>query len=330
MKTERVVFWDNVKMFLIISVVAGHMIQGAVDFSDVAKTLFIFVYSWHMPLFIFISGLFQSNKNPIQKIVFYCSIGFLLKILNLFLSVFLGNSQPTFDILGDADLPWFMFVLAIYTGIFYILRNQNKRYLLVATIVLACFTGYDKNIGDFLYLSRAIVFSPFYIAGALFNGQNFLELKKNRLFVAGGWLVFIGWLLSCYVWLDAIYFLRPLFTGRNPFLDTMALSGLYLRILTYLISSILGLAILLIVPTRKIVLTRIGRYSINVYFWHSTVYILCGKYLGFYALFQSSPMGKIVYLLLAVPISLLVSYWKYPVDSIRKYCFFKNATEDRG
>ena len=58
---ERIYKFDNIKLLTIMLVVVGHVIEPYVDKSDMFKSLFIFIYSFHMPLFIFISGLFQKR-----------------------------------------------------------------------------------------------------------------------------------------------------------------------------------------------------------------------------------------------------------------------------
>ena len=59
MSTQKRNIWlDNVKGFLIICVVAGHFLESGIDYhSNMCKSLFLFIYSFHMPLFVFASFL---------------------------------------------------------------------------------------------------------------------------------------------------------------------------------------------------------------------------------------------------------------------------------
>ena len=54
MSTQKRNIWlDNVKGFLIICVVAGHFLESGIDYhSNMCKSLFLFIYSFHMPLFV--------------------------------------------------------------------------------------------------------------------------------------------------------------------------------------------------------------------------------------------------------------------------------------
>lgn len=60
---KRLYYIDNLKAFLIVLVVLGHCIQNFTpDYSD--NFIFRFIYSFHMPLFFFVSG-FVSYKEKI-------------------------------------------------------------------------------------------------------------------------------------------------------------------------------------------------------------------------------------------------------------------------
>lgn len=62
---ERDYFFDNSKFYLIALVFIGHIINTCRS-NDIAKWLYDFIYVFHMPAFIFISGYF-SIKAETQR-----------------------------------------------------------------------------------------------------------------------------------------------------------------------------------------------------------------------------------------------------------------------
>ena len=62
---KRSDYLDNVKAFLILSVVIGHFADQIIKGSNLSKSIFLFIYSFHMPLFIFLNG--YLGKNIIQS-----------------------------------------------------------------------------------------------------------------------------------------------------------------------------------------------------------------------------------------------------------------------
>ena len=77
---NRVFLFDNIKFFLISTVVVGHIIDFATAESDVYKSIFLFIYSFHMPLFIFLSGLFNKNRDTKKKVISFIFLGFAFDI----------------------------------------------------------------------------------------------------------------------------------------------------------------------------------------------------------------------------------------------------------
>ena len=51
--TKRIYKWDNLKCFLIVMVVIGHFVNQYAPISNTMKSLSLFIYSFHMPLFFF-------------------------------------------------------------------------------------------------------------------------------------------------------------------------------------------------------------------------------------------------------------------------------------
>jgi len=262
---KRICLYDNLKFLLIIFVVVGHFADIFTAKSSFCKSVFIFIYAFHMPLFIFISGQFNKNEKVLNRILKYLAIGFSLKLILALCPLILDGSIPSFKLLSDSGIPWFMFALAAFTGISNILKDVDKKYVLISAVVLACFVGYDASVGDYLYLSRIIVFYPFYVLGEIINKDKIVEMSKNNWIKIIALMIIIIWAIVSFKFLNIVYFLRPLFTGRNPFNTNnvfLKLGPLY-RILCYLLSCIIGCSFISIVPNKKITLiTKFRRKNI--------------------------------------------------------------------
>ena len=197
--TERVALFDNVKFLMITLVVIGHFADTFTQSSGIFRSIFLFIYAFHMPMMLFISGLFYSNKKNTSKILFYVCSGFTLK-MSISLINFICYKRTSFSLLSDGGIPWFLFVLAIYQLLMYLLRNQNKMFFLVFSILLACFAGYDKSIGSYLYISRTVIFFPFYLFGTMLTPQkviSFLDKYSKKLIAVA--IVIIGvWFVLCF------------------------------------------------------------------------------------------------------------------------------------
>lgn len=61
--TKRIYKWDNLKCFLIVMVVIGHFVNQYAPISNTMKSLSLFIYSFHMPLFIFLSDYYKKDGH---------------------------------------------------------------------------------------------------------------------------------------------------------------------------------------------------------------------------------------------------------------------------
>lgn len=326
MKTERIALWDNLKLFLILTVVIGHFAETYT--SPPFRSLFIFIYSFHMPLFIFVAGLFHKNKNIAKKATAFFALYVISKVIIFLLRTALGH-KVTFSLFTEAGLPWFMFVMAVYTVITYLTRNIDRRWLLIVSVITACFAGYDQSIGDFLVLSRIIVYYPFYLAGTAVSREK-LEALNEKM---SGWkrllplAVLTLWGLICLFDLDLVYVLRPLFTGRNPFNEFFYPMGFLWRLLCYAITTVICLACILAVPAKVNDYTYIGQRTLQIYLWHRlALYLLV--YFKIDRLFFVTDIGKLGWLFLAVVLTFVLSnrIFSFPTDNIMKF-YWKKPSE---
>src|SRR5699024_11223405 len=66
---ERNAYFDNAKLLLIFFVVFGHMIQPFIDDSVYVGTFYTWLYTFHMPAFIFLAGFYAKGKNSLDFIL---------------------------------------------------------------------------------------------------------------------------------------------------------------------------------------------------------------------------------------------------------------------
>ena len=178
-KDQRVALWDNVKMALITMVVVGHFIEPYVGDSHLLKALFLFIYSFHMPLFFFVAGLFHKNERVKEKTLGFLSIYIAFKVV-VALSTAVCGKGFSLSLLKESGAPWYMLAMAVFVCVTYLLRNVDPKAVLLLAVALACCAGYDKSIGDVLAASRIIVFFPFYYVGSVFPKAKVEQLAARR------------------------------------------------------------------------------------------------------------------------------------------------------
>ena len=331
-QSARVHKWDLAKAFLILMVVWGHFANeyARPDDGDVImKAIAVWIYAFHMPLFIYLSGLFarpygDKDRLPLKKMVYYVLVGYVLKVLIYMIKYFFGRN-PVFMWFSDTGLPWYMFVMAAFVFLTWLLRKADWRLVLILSLLLSAGAGYIDEIGSFLNLSRLLVFFPYYYLGYLSRPDEIkrgLEDRRIRLLTIS--ILLLSLIVAVFFTRDVYGSIR-MFTGRNSYYRIKGMSpelmGLC-RLLTYPVSLGISAGILSLIPDRPCpVLERIGRSTLQIYFWHRLVlYFMVYGGVNDWIL-QEFPRGwRVIYLGIATILPLILSHpvFRFPLTLVGK------------
>ena len=188
--------WDNLRFLLISLVVLGHLweIMGQAPYKDVVYRI---IYSFHMPAFLFLSGMFaKSNRNK-----FFFGMVFPYIVLQ---TVYIGfvrafiDPETKFQYSTPYWLLWYLFALIVYHALIPIYDTsvfREKVFLCVLSFVLALLAGFDSSIGYAWSASRIITFQLWFLLGFYFKCDAQLEIFWDKLYLwkkalVGAFLVF--------------------------------------------------------------------------------------------------------------------------------------------
>lgn len=231
-----------------------------------------------MPLFLFISGLFGKRyirERQYGKILFFFFLYFILKMLMNVPGIFFG-APVSYSLWREGGLPWYCLALFAFYLITIAVDRVPHAFVLVFSILLACFAGYDSEVNAMFVQSRIIVFYPFFFLGYV------LDAKDVERWLSGRWvrvcsvalLAGVGLFLVFYG--ERVYWVRGFFTGQNPFSNWGGRRGAYggiVRLLCYAASGLMGAAVIAVVPRNmgRLVAT-VGKRSLEVFALHVPLY----------------------------------------------------------
>lgn len=113
---ERIALFDNIKGILIILVVLGHIAHPIHNENTVLSAVFDIIYLFHMPLFVFMSGLFakgayRGGKLNVDRILSFLVLGFGFQIA---LALVNGAALTPARILSFTSAPWYLVSMACW------------------------------------------------------------------------------------------------------------------------------------------------------------------------------------------------------------------------
>lgn len=325
--TKRDYFFDNARAVLIFLVVFGHMMQPYTSESKYLSALYLVIYSFHMPTFLFISGYFAKHldkpnylENVAKKLIAPYAIFYAFFSIYYYLT---GKSEAIqMDPFDPVFALWFLLTLFFFHVILVIVRRYNPYYVLPIALIISILAGFSKDIGEYMSISRTIVFFPIFYIGYLTTRSHtqILRNKKLRIFSI---LVFIAFFIGYYIHpINADWLL-----GSSPYTslenNKESVYSPFKRLLLYVIIFVAMFAFLNLMSNQKRIYTYIGKRTMYIYLLHGLV---IGIVRGFEVYPFKDNVSFFTYIYLIV-LSLLIVYilstnfickWTNPVINLKK------------
>lgn len=199
---HRDAYFDNVKYLAIVLVAVAHAWEPVMDGSRVTRALYMFVYTFHMPAFILVSGYFSRSFDmssaKVKRLVTGVVVPYVLfeTAYSLFKRYAGGVDDAPISLLDPLFLTWFLIALFIWrvtTPIW-----QSLRHPLPVALVIAMLASVSPEIGDDLDLQRVCQLLPFFVLGLLMKPEHFQLIRRREVRLlavplAAGALAFAYW-----------------------------------------------------------------------------------------------------------------------------------------
>lgn len=271
---NRVYYWDNIKGILISLVVMGHFLLDYLDFGY-ARYIVSFIYFFHMPAFVFVSGFFskidetRSCKSITKIITIYLIFNTTIMVLSSFL----------FNISYQFITPYYSFwyLIALVFWRLTIQYVDKFKDLLFLSIIAALLIGFWGDVTNVLSLSRIITFYPFFIAGYKLPTEKIFEVlnkrKKTDIFKSA-LLLFVTLFVSLY-FINKIQFINLNHLAMSSY---SSIYDLFVRLIIFFIAVAMIIAIINLTPQRPIFLiSKWGKNSLSIYVLHRFITFIFTK-----------------------------------------------------
>lgn len=319
LNSDRIFLFDNIKFFLMLLCVIGHFALYDKTHFAFIRSLFLFIHTFHMQLFIFISGLFYSKLKVKYNVLFYLCIFILMKfILDILNSVLFNVSN--FAIFDTNNIYWFMLVLVNCNLITFFIDKCDLKLMIVLSIIVALIAGFDKNATHQFAIQRTCVFYPFFLIGVNFEKKVLINLLDFKYLKIIGLFIIIIYLIILILGVDkGLYDLIDFFGGWKPYSMTkFPQYAMLIRALSYCLTLLVGFSFILVIPNCYIpYITDFGQKTLQVYFYHFYIRTIVR---GYGVLSVNSISNFIILLFISIVITVVLSLkpFDFPFDFLKK------------
>ncbi len=341
---ERLSYFDNVKGVLIALVVVGHLLEPLTKTSS--GNLFGFaladaIYLFHMPLFVFVTGLFSKSvfRNGIYRSevpIYYFVVCFMLYGALMIEKMLLGADVDVNFLTLNGRIPWYLMAAGFYVVSVPLFSRIRPSLALSGSVVIALLAGLVEGT-NMLSATRVISFLPYFLAGYYLKPQWITDQKKR--WFGGSRVIAVAPIVLVAIADVAFFsvcdveqktFLFKMFYGKLSYGEALSASGLNIslwlcavvRLVHYGVVGIVGVALFAAIPTGFVpILTKAGERSLQVYILHPFIYYYLNSiHFSKSLMLGSDIVSTLVLVLLGVAIAVVLSLPAAPqrwLDSLK-------------
>jgi len=277
---KRDPYLDNAKFLLITLVPFGHALVPTLA-ADSARATYLYIYVFHMPLFVMISGYlsrnFWNSNAKTNKLVDTFLVPYVIVEVGYALLRWSLGQKWSLTITDPAWLNWYLIALLFWrlsTPVW-----KRMRFPVTMAIFVYLFAGFSELTGDFS-MDRFFGLMPFFVIGLMFKPEWFDFLKRR-------WVQVLSVLVLIGAAAVAIYLVKNYHVKLGPIyykysykdLGLVWWKGIALRMSLLIAALLMSAAVMSLVPRHETWFTDLGTRTLYCYLLHG-VPVLIGKEMG--------------------------------------------------
>ena len=320
--SHREPYWDCLKTALIFLVILGHVIKYHVGDDSIGRGIYNYLYVFHMPLFIFISGRFsqkKSNKRYITSIIRLLETYIIFQLIMTLLTDCI-ISHNGFNLKKFLFTPewamWYLLALACWR-LFILtipekwLKDYPKLFILLS-FVIGLSSGFI-HLDEYFTTHHILSSLPFFILGYYSQRANIREaISHIPSWVA--WSTFLILSVVFCIWLNNKKFYYILTGGYSYYYKPLfGIFGSFVACcVVYALAIFTSAMFMRIIPSNK-KMAQWGTVTLIAYVYHPPLLVILNKVLMIFSLHPSLP---ILFVMAVVIIAFLFYISRYKLVNI--------------
>lgn len=314
-------WFDNAKYVLVTTVVVGHA-WTLLPRPFLIDWLYDFVYYWHIPAFVIITGYlsrsFEWTRSRVWNLVRTVLIPYLVfeGLMSAF-RIYVGGEDIRRIWINPHWPMWYLSAMFFWRMLTPALKRM--RWSIFAAVVISIITG-ARGV-DVFDLSRVLGLMPFFVIGLRMRPEHFEALRTTKARTIG--LTALAGLFALAAANDYFFSTEWLYyRSRYDMLTTSEPQAMLIRACLLAIGAIGAFAVFTLIPARPTFFTKLGASSLVVYLCHGFV-LKALEFTGLPLFLEHHPwLGLILITPLAVWLAYLLSARKvarrlsYVVDPV--------------
>ncbi|MDT2614399.1 acyltransferase family protein [Enterococcus dongliensis] len=241
------------------------------------------IYSFHMPAFIFLNGVFSKNAS-LMKALRFGAIYLIVQVI--YILVVHMTSYPwiveTHIVVTPIFHVWYLLSLTFWYFLAILIKrfSINRRIVVAVSVLAALLIRYTNfNIdGNFFSYMRTIVFAPYFILGFHVTRDDLSKLRaktkkyKGLALLISSFLILFNYLYFAprsAVWMKMFFgYVNCTQLNQNYFVFFLK------EIAQSFVSAIFIVILLILIPNGRGILNYLGRHTLFIFICHPLIYFI--------------------------------------------------------
>ncbi|AWB45658.1 fucose 4-O-acetylase [Paenibacillus sp. CAA11] len=265
----------NLRFLLIVCVFIGNLIEPLILQAPHMHALYVWIFTFHMPLFVFVTGYFAKHNlrgDAGRKLLIQIGLQYLIfqsiySVLDI--TVFKVN-QIHHSFFAPYLLLWFLASHIFWRLALRLMLKWPVKLQFLCSLAGGILVGYLQMDGTWLSLSRSFIYLPFFVAGYHYSYAYFVKFitRNIRRLALLTSLILLG---AAAIWSNQMqigWLYGSMTYAQLQYHEWYA--GLF-RATIYMVQIISAAAILLLVPQRQHRITDWGKRTLYVFLLHGLI-----------------------------------------------------------
>lgn len=260
---------------LIFLVVFAHNMEPLYEDSVHVQYIYLFIYLFHMPLFVLCTGYFskfqmERIKNKIVYPYFVFQTAYLL-----FEHFYYKQSTYPMTMFSPYWILWYLYSFLIWMMLIPFVSGAYKRrkytaLLLAVTLIVGIGVGLDNQVSIEFSLSRTIVYWPYFLLGHAFRQYKDWDLLRKQYSKRMKASVIVLFFIAVGIFYSIKEKLTP-WTVYGAYPYEASGGSWQIRYMLYVLAFLLIFCIAVWMPKRRMLFSYLGQNSMQIFLLHGFV-----------------------------------------------------------
>ena len=270
-KKVRDPFYDNLRLFLMFSVVFCHGLGRVVTSSPYIRAVYVLLHMFTMPCFVILTGFFgkgmaEAGSNKRLRIINTMLLYLIVQVLKMWAD---GTTKTiTIPLYGN----WFFIGMIFWYAVLPAVKKFKPVVVFAVALIASMIMVAYGNTVSVWQLERAFAYFPFFLVGYYIDKAQAAVLKRQKVRLVGVAVLIVTAVITLLLRNNSPFYWSTFGDQVYSEVGATRLGAMGLRLGWYALATAMSFGVMCVIPRKKFFLTKIGTRTLPIFIGHTILY----------------------------------------------------------